>query len=163
MVCSLANPFKITVTEPFFLGACDCERSLALPQSSRCWFRATSADSNHSVTSYATASGLLTLQHQFPKSTEVQALVDVRLLLEKLTAEQTSVGEWVNVIGYINSPPSSSVNMSTKRKRGLSAVHVQALMLWSAGSLDIGRYEMCLASISAGNEPGMASKTSRKT
>lgn len=115
------------------------------------------------VTSYATASGLLTLQHQFPKSPEVQALVDVRLLLEKLTAEQTSVGEWVNVIGYINSPPSSSVNMSTKRKRGLSAVHVQALMLWSAGSLDIGRYEVCLASISAGSEPVMGSKTSRKS
>lgn len=116
------------------------------------------------VTSYATASGLLTLQHQFPKSTEVQALVDVRLLLEKLTAEQTSVGEWVNVIGYISlPPPSSSANMSTKRKRGLSAVHVQALMLWSAGSLDIGRYEMCLASISAGSEPVMGSKTSTKS
>lgn len=157
------DPSKVTVTEPFFPGACDYGYSPAVPLGSQCWFKAVSADLNHSVTSYATASGLLTLQHQFPKSTEVQALVDVRLLLEKLTAEQTSVGEWVNVIGYINSPPPSSVNTSTKRKRGLSAVHVQALMLWSAGSLDIGRYEMCLASISAGSEPGMGSKASRKT
>ncbi|KAJ0119159.1 hypothetical protein J7T55_013395 [Diaporthe amygdali] len=106
------------------------------------------------VTSYTTASGQLTLQHKFPKPTEVQALVDVRLLLEKLTAEQTSVGEWVNVIGYINSPPSASVKKPTKRKRGLPAVHVQALMLWSPGSLDIGRYEMCLASMPTKSEPG---------
>lgn len=123
------------------------------PRALSFWFKAISADPNHSVTSYATASGELTLQHLFPKSTEVQALVDVRLLLEKLTAEQTSVGEWVNIIGYINSPPSASVNVSTKRKRGLSAVHVQALMLWSAGELDIGRYEACLAN-TAGSEPG---------
>ncbi|KAH8785028.1 CST complex subunit Ten1 [Diaporthe sp. PMI_573] len=115
------------------------------------------------VTSYATVSGQLTLQHQFPKSTEIQALVDVRLLLEKLTAGQTSVGEWVNVIGYINPPPPVSATLSTKRKRSLPTVHVQALMLWSAGSLDIGRYEICLESISAGNKPDMESRTSRKT
>lgn len=118
-----------------------------------------SADQYRSVTSYATASGHLTLQHQFPKSTEVQALVDVRLLLEKLTAKQTSVGEWVNVIGYVNSPPPVSVTLSTKRKRDVSTVHVQALMLWSAGSLDIGRYEMYLENMSTGNEPGMGSRT----
>lgn len=157
------GPLMITVTRPFSPGARGCECSPALPQSSQWWFKAISADSNHSVTSYATASGQLTLQHRFPKSTEVQALVDVRLLLEKLTAEQTSVGEWVNVIGYINSPPSAPVHMSAKRKRGISAVHVQALMLWSAGSLDIGRYEMCLATISPEREPAMGSKASKKT
>lgn len=124
---------------------------------------AISTDSSHSVTSYATVSGQLTLQHQFPKSSEVQALVDVRLLLEKLTAEHTAVGAWVNVIGYINSPPSASLNKSTKRKRDLSAVHVQALMLWSAGSLDIGRYETCLADLAAMSESGVQPKASSKT
>lgn len=163
MVCSLATLSKIMVTGPSFLGACDCERSHALPKSSQCWFKTISADSSHSVTSYSTASGEITLQHRFPKSTEVQALVDVRLLLEKLTAAHTSVGEWVNIIGYIVSPPSAPVKLSTKRKRGLSTVHVQALMLWSAGSLDIGRYEMCLANSSNGSEPGTGSRTSTKT
>ncbi|POS77311.1 hypothetical protein DHEL01_v204291 [Diaporthe helianthi] len=114
------------------------------------------------VTSYATVSAQLTLQHRFPKSTETQALVDVRLLLEKLTAQQTSVGEWVNVIGYINSPPPVSMALSSKRKRGLPIVHVQALMLWSAGSLDIGRYEMLLANNYTADEPRSGSRTSRK-
>lgn len=109
------------------------------------------------------ASGQLTLQHQFPTSTEIQALVDVRLLLEKLAAEQTSVGEWVNVIGYVNSPPPASTTLSTKRKRGISTVYVQALMLWSAGSLDIGRYETCVANMSAGIDLSMESRTSKKT
>lgn len=163
MVCPLATLSQIMVTGPCLLGACDCERSHALPKSSQCWFKTISADWSHSVTSYSTTSGEITLQHEFPKSSEVQALVDVRLLLEKLTATHTSVGEWVNVIGYIISPPSASVKLSTKRKRGLSTVHVQALMLWSAGSLDIGRYEMCLANVSAGSEPGTGSRTSNKT
>ena len=91
------------------------------------------------------ASAQLTLHHQFPKSSGVKALVDVRLLLEKLTAEQTSVGQWVNIIGYISSKPPTPVKASAKRKLDVPAVHVQAIMLWSAGHLDIGRYETCLA------------------
>lgn len=99
-----------------------------------------------SVTSYSMASAQLTLQHEFPKGSSIRALVDVRLLLEKLTAEQTSVGEWVNVIGYISTTPRAPVKKSSKRKMEASAVHVQALMLWSAGPLVISQYEtLCLA------------------
>lgn len=132
-------------------------QSSDFPQNFQYLIKAIAADVFHSVTSYATASGQLTLQHQFPKPAEVLALVDVRLLLEKLTAEQTTVGEWVNVIGYINSPPSAPVKKSIKCKNSVSLVHVQALMLWSAGSLDIGRYEMCLANMPTGSEPGTES------
>lgn len=105
-------------------------------------------NSIHSVTSYSIASGHLTLQHKFPKASEVRALVDVRLLLEKLTVEQTSVGQWVNVIGYISSPPSAPAKkQSSKYKIETPVVHVQALMLWSTGPLDISRYETCLANM----------------
>lgn len=90
-------------------------------------------------------SAQLTLQHDFPKGSSLQALVDVRLLLERLTAEQISVGEWVNIIGYISQTPAVQVKKSSKRRMEASAVYVQALMLWSAGPLDISRYETCLA------------------
>lgn len=102
------------------------------------------ANSQCSVTSYSLESAQLSLHHHFPQKSGIKALVDVRLLLERLTAEQTSVGQWVNVIGYISSAPPAPVKKSSKSTAKTSAVHVQALMLWSAGPLDIGRYETCL-------------------
>lgn len=106
-----------------------------------------SANSLGSVTSYSLISAQLTLYHKFPTTSEVKALVDVRLLLEKLTAEHTSVGQWVNIIGYVASPLSEPLGNHSKRQRESSVVHVQALMLWSAGPLDLGRYELCLAAL----------------
>ncbi|ROW07583.1 hypothetical protein VPNG_06861 [Cytospora leucostoma] len=99
------------------------------------------------------ASATLALSHQFPKSSNVEALVDVRLLLERLTAEQTSVGEWVNIIGYISSAPPALVKNSSKRKVEAPAIHVQALMLWSAGPLDISRYENYLGQTLSNDTP----------
>ncbi|PSR97674.1 CST complex subunit Ten1 [Coniella lustricola] len=96
------------------------------------------------VTSYSAAAGRLVLEHDCPKSCQVKAWVDVRLLLEKLTFEHTAVGQWVNVIGYITLKPQASRKHA---QDGLdrSTVDVQALMLWSAGPLDIERYETCLS------------------
>lgn len=112
------------------------------------------ANAFSSVASYSIASGQLTLHHKFPNTSEVKAVVDVRLLLERLTAEQTSVGEWVNIIGYIACAPSQSfAKQSDKRKRGAPTVHVQALMLWSSGPLNISRYEACLADVAHSDEP----------
>lgn len=107
-----------------------------------------------SVTSYSTASGQLTLHHNFPKPSEVKAVVDVRLLLEKLTAEQTSIGEWVNVIGYIScAPPRPPGKQPKKRNTEPPTVHVQALMLWSSGPLNVSRYEACLANVAHPDGP----------
>lgn len=105
----------------------------------------------------------MTLQHSFPTDFEVKALVDVRLLLAKLTAEQTSVGQWVNIIGYIASPPPAHIEPPSKRKMEASTVHVQALMLWSAGPLDIGRYERSLAGVVEEQEPQERRHKSRPT
>lgn len=99
-----------------------------------------------SVTSYSTASAELTLHHNFPKTSEVKAVTDVRLLLAKLNAEQTAIGQWVNIIGYISASPLGPPTKSLKQaKAGESAAYIQALMLWTAGPLDVCRYEICLA------------------
>ncbi|KAK4449185.1 CST complex subunit Ten1 [Podospora aff. communis PSN243] len=93
------------------------------------------------VTSYSTASATLRLEHQYPADRpSVCALVNVDLVLERLGQQQTRIGEWVNVIGYI-----TSIHPSTDRRKpqghGDPMVRVQALIIWSAGSLDVQRYE----------------------
>ncbi|KAH7358285.1 CST complex subunit Ten1 [Plectosphaerella cucumerina] len=93
------------------------------------------------VQHYSTATACLTLTHNFPEGAEATALVDVNLLLEKLTAELTRVGEWVNVTGYIS---------ETTRPNGDGHVPIQALLLWSAGPLDLQRYERSLVAMKAG-------------
>lgn len=68
----------------------------------------------------------------------VTAMVDVNMLLETIGHEQTRAGEWVNVMGYVTAE-------SHKRPPGPrteeSVIHVQALMVWSTGPLDIKEYE----------------------
>ncbi|CAK7200956.1 hypothetical protein SEUCBS139899_003656 [Sporothrix eucalyptigena] len=92
------------------------------------------------VTAYDTSAGVLTLQHPYqPQPTarriHVYARVNVDLVLERLTAEQTTVGAWVNVVGYMTSIVDAS------------EVHVQAVLLWSAGPLDLQGYERNLESL----------------
>ncbi|QGI64408.1 hypothetical protein CEK26_008362 [Fusarium fujikuroi] len=72
------------------------------------------------------------------------AVVDVSLLLESLTAEQTRVGEFVNVIGYI-----TEQKMTRDKKQPYQEskqVCVQAIVLWSTGPMDLQKYEKLLDS-----------------
>ncbi|KAL2137793.1 hypothetical protein VTI28DRAFT_8252 [Corynascus sepedonium] len=99
------------------------------------------------VTSYSTASGVLTLEHRLPEETRsVQALVDVNLVLESLGSEQTRVGEWVNVIGYITDI-ALSINGGKESAPPTPIVHAQAVLLWSAGAFDIRKYEASLKAL----------------
>lgn len=93
----------------------------------------------HSVTSYTISTATLTLGHSFLQGTNVSALVDVKLLLETLKSEQTRVGEWVNVIGYVTPEPAR--RKSKRADNEAAKVHIQALMLWPAGPLDVQRYD----------------------
>lgn len=68
------------------------------------------------------------------------ALVNLDLVLERLGPQQTRIGEWVNVIGYITSIHPSTANRKLP-DRGEPIVRVQALIIWLAGSLDVQRYE----------------------
>lgn len=87
------------------------------------------------MSSYSIATGTLNLHHRDSPDTNVSALVDVRLVLERLGAEQTSNGQWVNVLGYVTSISPTSSN------RGEPMVRVQALLLWSAGPVDVQQYQ----------------------
>lgn len=97
-----------------------------------------------SVTGYSTHSAILTLQHEYPRGTRVKVNTDVALLLQKLNAEQTNVGQWVHVIGYITSVKQAL----TKATMGshTANIGVQALVLWIAEDLDIASYEHALVS-----------------
>ncbi|TLD23949.1 hypothetical protein PspLS_06732 [Pyricularia sp. CBS 133598] len=101
------------------------------------------------VTSYATSNATLTLENTFQlgnsdsgsRQSQVQALVDVNLILQALNQEHTRSGEWVNVVGYITkSGPSGD------KRTGNHRVKVQALLLWSAGPLSLQDYEKTLSS-----------------
>ncbi|KAF4125759.1 hypothetical protein GMORB2_1004 [Geosmithia morbida] len=91
------------------------------------------------VLSYSTSSARLILGHDHPRDTNVTAVVDVRLILESLGYEDTRVGEWVNVVGYVK---------AKRRGRGPGAggggglsVYVEAILVWPTGPLDVQRYE----------------------
>ncbi|KAK4645545.1 hypothetical protein QC761_202430 [Podospora bellae-mahoneyi] len=88
------------------------------------------------VTSYSTESGVLTLQYRGSEDRQLTfASVDVNLVLQSLKAEQTRVGEWVNVIGYVTSTDSKKLGDMNP------VVEVQATLLWSAGPLNLEKYE----------------------
>ncbi|QPH04938.1 hypothetical protein C2857_002340 [Epichloe festucae Fl1] len=86
------------------------------------------------VTSYDTKTASARLGHLYPKGTNVLVSVDVRLVLETIEPDITNVGQWVNVIGYVVDGD------ATDQARGVDA-HVQALMMWSTGPLDVHEYE----------------------
>lgn len=91
-------------------------------------------DPRPSVLSYSTATAQLRLGHDYPQGTDITAVVDAHLLLESLGHEHTRVGEWVNIIGYVK-------NKRRTTDPGGLAIHVQALMLWPTGPLDLQSYE----------------------
>ncbi|KAL7963417.1 CST complex subunit Ten1 [Trichoderma compactum] len=90
------------------------------------------------VTSYDSAAACLNLGHMYPPGTNETVRVNIELVLETIQSGVTQVGQWVNVVGYI-------VEGSE------SLVHVQALLLWPTGPLDIGRYEKSLQEQIAGS------------
>jgi hypothetical protein len=89
------------------------------------------------------------LQHNYPAvsaySTTI-ASVDVNLLLSTLKPTDTQVGEWVNVMGYVTSPPVLPIPNRGPEPGAprQAAVAVQAVLLWSAGSIKLGEYERIL-------------------
>ncbi len=88
-------------------------------------------------------SATLTMGHDFPKGTAVRAAVDVKLLLQTLKTNQTDVGSWVHVIGYVTSVEQNPAG-PTKGGGPASTIGVQALLVWTAEDLDIPAYERAL-------------------
>jgi hypothetical protein len=66
--------------------------------------------------------------------------VDVNLVLETLSWEQTRPGEWVNVIGYVTENPGQP-NANSPPGTNRTTACVQAILLWSAGPVNPQQYE----------------------
>ncbi|KAI9753363.1 MAG: hypothetical protein M4579_005188 [Chaenotheca gracillima] len=69
--------------------------------------------------------------------------VDVGLLLSTLDRTNMEVGAWINIIGYICVVPEVTTQSKKTRPAG-ETVYVQAIMIWSAGAIDVGEYERVL-------------------
>lgn len=95
------------------------------------------------------ASGILKIEHCSSPNANVSASVDVHLVLEKLGSEQTRIGEWVNVIGYVSSIANAPSRGGSNAKA--STVHIQALLLWSAGPVDIQQYQLSVQELLQGH------------
>lgn len=76
------------------------------------------------------------LEHNYPPGNSLAADVDIRLLLNTIKSGETQIGEWVNVIGYIEKDQPGK-HTKTEPLRVL----VQALVLWSTGPLKLQVYE----------------------
>lgn len=59
--------------------------------------------------------------------------MDLRLVLETMKPGIMTVGEWINVVGYV-----------------IDGRRVQALMMWSTGPLDVAEYERAADEAMAG-------------
>ncbi|KAI9711363.1 MAG: hypothetical protein M1812_007212 [Candelaria pacifica] len=99
------------------------------------------------VTDYSTVTGTLLLKHDYPTSSPgpATARVNIDLVLSNIKATDTQIGEWVNIIGYITAPTPGRKNASLNRSiKDSNRVNVQAIALWSAGSIKLGNYERIL-------------------
>lgn len=78
------------------------------------------------------------LVHHYPKRWKIapKVLVDVNPILDMVKFQDLEIGAWINVVGYI-SPPS--------RTESSALPCVQAIMIWSAGIINMDEYESALA------------------
>ncbi|KAM3081170.1 hypothetical protein ACMFMG_005126 [Clarireedia jacksonii] len=93
------------------------------------------------VTSYNRKSAILTLEHNFPVGNMIKAEVNVQLLISGLKFQDTRVGEWVNVMGYVGSTEQVS---SARSFNSDIEVPVQAIVLWRSGPIHLDLYEKSL-------------------
>ena len=103
-----------------------------------------------SVDYYDRTSGTLALSHKSHvqgscslRITTV-AQVNVELLLSTLGSSDTQVGEWINVIGYVENNEVGARGFKNTEIRSMSCVRIKAIMLWSAGAIRIAEYEKAL-------------------
>jgi hypothetical protein len=90
---------------------------------------------------YSTKTAILTLEHNHPPGNDLKAFVNIGLVLGGIKSHETRIGEWVNVMGYIEPRKQSRAAQSNGVKSGVS---VQAILLWSAGPLKLDLYEVSL-------------------
>jgi len=82
--------------------------------------------------------------HHFPKRPHEPSRVHVNItsILDIVKKDQLETGAWINVVGYV--APSSTVPAKNPPHRVLELPTIQAIMLWSADSINLGEYEKAL-------------------
>jgi hypothetical protein len=100
-----------------------------------------------SVEEYQTPSGTLVLKHNYPPSSASSTITHVNIdhVLETVKSTDIQVGSWVNIIGYVTAgekiAKQPTARQSLKAKDPPRQPHVQAIVLWSAGSVNLDAYE----------------------
>ena len=90
------------------------------------------------------------MKHNYPTGAAalVKAYIDVNLQLENLNSEDTRVGAWLNVMGYIIESSKAATRGTPaardQKSKDRGRVLVQAVMIWSAGSIKLKEYEDAL-------------------
>lgn len=125
-----------------------------------------------SVKTYDVSTGHLILEHNYPRpkpgkgqSTEAEsgiysASVDINALLDTVKSEELCVGAWLNVLGYVRhrhqprqqqqqqKKHKQQQHLTSSKKNQTDAkpisVYVDAVMIFSAGPVEIGEYERIL-------------------
>lgn len=69
--------------------------------------------------------------------------MDINAVLETVTVEELRVGAWVNVLGYVRDARYRRVEtgVSGCLPAGERAVYVEAIMVFSAGAVNLGEYQ----------------------
>jgi hypothetical protein len=96
-----------------------------------------------SVTAYTSKTGHLHLQYT---GSTITALVNLELVGPTVKPTDTQVGEWVNVIGYVQEKGSvrrggEKGGRGGEKGRKEVVVKVQAVMMWSAGAVRLEEYD----------------------
>lgn len=101
------------------------------------------------VIDYNGSSGKLMIEHNYPRGTSslsTKVMVDINILLETTKTESLQPGSWINVIGYVQDilPPKNRRSSSRYSRLVEDLPKVQAVLLWSAGTVRVEEYERTL-------------------
>ncbi|KAL4975065.1 CST complex subunit Ten1 [Aspergillus desertorum] len=102
------------------------------------------------VKTYNVSTGRLVLEHNYPRTKKPKQLkqeppsvsVDINAVLDTVTWEELCVGAWINVIGYVRREPGQN-----SMREPSDSVHVDAVVVFPAGTVDLGEYERILCDL----------------
>ncbi|KAL5336480.1 CST complex subunit Ten1 [Aspergillus crustosus] len=99
------------------------------------------------VKRYHIPTGYLVLEHNYPRTTRTKqdpasVSVDINAVLETVTWQELCVGAWINVVGYVRRSPAAA--WDEKAASAPDSVHVDAVVVFSAGAIDLNEYERIL-------------------
>lgn len=99
------------------------------------------------VVDYDHKMGRLVVEHDYPRVASskplTKAIVDINMVLEGMNLDLLQPGSWINVIGYVRSRsmPTARRSSTSRRKAMVELPEIQAVLIWSAGAVQVDKYE----------------------